>query len=401
MDCHWENIILHIDMDAFFAQIEERDNPSLRGKPVIVGGIPGVHRGVASTCNYIARKYGVHAGMPLTECQRLCPQAEFVRTHGGKYAYVSMQVQTVLRNFSDDVDMASVDEGYLDLTHHRFLHPSLYDLGESLKRAVFEKVGVTCSVGISQNRYVAKLCTGEHKPNGLTIMDVEQYRKVFAPRKVGVLIGVGESTEKALNSLGISTIGQLQKFPADILKKRFGVYGPRLKEMANGEYEHSIALPYRNQPEDKSAGHETTYEEDITDPGRIIATILHLSGKVARRLREKSYQGKRVTLKLRYADFTTLTHQSTLNYLTDDEGEIYKEARNCFSEIYLKGNPVRLVGVRVSHLQKTADPYAAYQNDFFEGVRSAKKHQVLKAADNIRDKFGEKSLFYCGAAERG
>jgi len=400
MDCAWKQIIVHVDMDAFFAQIEERDHPQLKGKPVIVGGMPG-HRGVASTCNYEARKYGVHAGMPLSECQRLCPKAIFVRTHGGKYAFVSLQVLSALQKFSDAVDMASIDEAYLDMSHHRMLFQSIEEIGLAIKKAVWDKVQLTCSAGIAPNRYVAKLCAGENKPNGLTIMTIPQYREAFAPRKVSALIGVGESTEKALNSLGIFTIGQLQNFPAKLLENRFGVYGPRLKEMANGEYEHSIALPYAVQSEDKSAGHETTFEEDISDMGTLTATLLHLSSKVARRLREKQYLGKRVTVKIRYADFTTFTHQTTLDYFSSDEEEIYKVAVKCFHEAYSQGKAVRLIGVRMSQLKKTGDSYSSYQSDLFGGVRSVKKHKALFAADQIRDRYGEKALFYVGVMERG
>ena len=400
MDCEWPNIIAHIDMDAFFAQIEERDNPYLRGKPVVVGGEPG-QRGVASTCNYEARKYGIHAGMPLSECVRRCPHAHFVRTHGGKYSYVSLRVLGELRTISDKVDMASIDEGYLDLNLHRRRYSSLCEIGETIRRKVWESVGLTCSVGIAPNRYVAKLCTGENKPDGLTIMDIPQYRATFAPRKVSDLIGVGESTEKALNSLGIKTIGQLQAFPDIILEKRFGVYGPRLKQMANGEYEHSIALPYAVQEEDKSAGHETTFRQDVDCAHKLKATLLYLSGKVARRLREKNYLGRRVTLKLRYSDFTTLTHQTSLNYFTSDEEEIHREAVKCFEEAYQGGRAVRLIGVRVSRLKKTGDSYSTYQADLFLGQKHAKKHQVLHASDQIKDKYGEKALFYVGAMERG
>jgi len=399
MECDWKQIIAHVDMDAFFAQIEERDHPQFRGKPVIVGGMPG-QRGVASTCNYEARKYGVHAGMPLTECQRLCPQAIYVRTYGGKYAFVSLQVLSALQGITDEVEMASIDEAYLDLSHHRKRFSSLENIGEVIKKSVWDKVKLTCSIGIAPNRYIAKLCAGEHKPDGLTVMSVEQYQQAFAPKKVSALIGVGESTEKALNSLGIYTISQLQKFPAKILETHFGVNGPRLKEMANGEYEHSIARPYALQPEDKSAGHETTFEEDITERELLDATILHLSSKVARRLREKQYIGKRVTVKIRYADFTTFTHQTTLDYFSADEEEIFRTAVKCFNEAYVQGKAVRLIGVRMSQMKKTADSYTTYQSDLFTGIRSAKKHRALQAADHIRERFGEQALFYVGVMHK-
>ncbi len=395
--CNWNNIILHIDMDAFFAQVEERDHPWLKGKPVIIGGLPG-HRGVASTCNYRARKYGVHSGMSLTECVRLCPKGVFLRTNGRKYSYVSLQVLEVLRSICDSVEMSSIDEAYLDMSRHRGLYSSLSEMGMAVKRGVWDKVGLTCSVGIGPNKYVAKMSTGENKPDGLTILDIEGYREVFAPRPVSKLIGVGDSTEKALNSLGIRTIGQLQKFPEKILEARFGVNGPRLKEMANGEYDGRVARPFEQQPEDKSVGHERTYRQDVSDSGTMAATLLELSSLAARRLRQGNYEGRRVTVKIRYGDFSTFTHQATMNYFTNDEGEIYRVALKCWDEAYVAGREVRLIGVRVSHLRKTSDSYSTFQGDLFKGEVGTKKHRVLRAADSIKDRFGEKALYYAGVA---
>ena len=393
VNCDWKNIIVHLDMDAFFAQIEERDQPWLKGKPVIIGGLPG-QRGVASTCNYEARKYGVHAGMSLWECQRLCPNGVFIRTLGGKYSFVSLQVLGVLRGFCDDVKMASIDEAYIDMSNHRRLFNNIEEMGEAIRLGVWKKVKLTCSVGVAPNKYVAKMCVGENKPDGLTVMSVDEYRARFAPRAVSALIGVGESTEKSLNRLGIKTVGQLQDFPEKILKALFGIYGPRLKEMANGEYRGTVSNPYEIDREDKSIGHERTFSQDVNDAQAISSTLLKLSTKVARRLRQGKYQGKRVTLKLRYSDFTTLTHQISLNYFTNDEEEIYREAVGCWEKAYSSGKAVRLIGVRVSQLRKTADSYSTFQGDLFKGRTAWKKNLVLRAADAIRDKFGERALFY-------
>ena len=396
MECEWEKVIVHVDMDAFFAQIEERDHPWLKRKPVVIGGMPG-HRGVASTCNYVARKYGIHAGMPLTECQRLCPHAIFMRTHGGKYTFVSLQVLDILRRFSDRVEMTSIDEAYLDMSAHLKLFSSLREIGECIKNAVWGEVGLTCSAGIAPSEYVSKMCAGVNKPNGLTIMDLEQYRRAFAPLKVSKLTGVGESTERALNSLGVKTVGQLANFPERILKARFGVYGPHLIKMATGDFEGHVVRPFEQRREEKSVGHERTFPEDVSDPLQITSTLLNLSGKAARRLRQGNYTGRRITVKIRYDDFTTVHHQTSLNYFSNDEGDIYREAVKCWMETRQPGRAVRLVGVRVSHLQKIADSYAVPQGDLFRSGSADKKNQVLKAADDIRDKFGDKALFYAGA----
>ena len=395
----WKSVIAHIDMDAFFAQVEEKEYPWLKGKPVIIGGLPG-QRGVASTCNYEARKYGVHSGMPLNECARLCPNGIFIRTHGRKYSFVSLKVHDALNKISDQVKMTSIDEGYLDMTNHLTLYPDYYAIGNAIKQAVFDAVGLTCSVGVAPNKYVAKVSTGLNKPNGLTVMDVEEFRRVFAPMKVSKLTGIGESTEKSLNRLGIKTIGQLQVFPDKILDDRFGVYGPRMKKLANGIYDGSVML-FGDQHVERSVGHERTFREDEGDVEEMISTLLRLSSKAARRLHEGKYLGRRITLKLRYTDFTTLTHQTSMNYFTNDEDEIYQAARKCFHEVYETGRKIRLIGVRVSHLQPTTDSYSAYQGDLFKGEVAAKKNLVLKAADQIRDKFGDDLLYYAGALKGG
>jgi len=392
----WSSVIVHFDMDAFFAQIEERDFPWIRGKPVIIGGIPG-QRGVASTCNYEARKYGIHAGMPLNECVRKCPNAIFIRTHGGKYSYVSMQVLDVLKNFSDRVEMTSIDEGYLDMTLHQRNFSSLEGIGIAIKKAIFEAVNLTCSIGLAPNKYVAKMCTGLNKPDGLTIMDIESYKSTFAPKPVSRMTGVGESTEKALNALGVKTIGQLQRFPESVLESRFGINGTRLKKLANGIYDESVVKMFGEHREEKSVGHESTFCQDESDTDKIITVLLKLCTKAARRLREGKYLGRRITLKLRYADFTTLNHQRSLDYFTNDEEYIYKVAEKCFREIYSPGASIRLIGIRVSHLQKIPDSYSSFQPDMFKGEIASKKNLVLKAADNIRNKFGDDSLFYAGA----
>ena len=381
-------------MDAFFAQIEERDKPWLKGKPVIIGGPPN-SRGVASTCNYEARKYGVHSGMSLTECYRKCPDGIFLRTHGGKYSSVSVEVMTALFEFTDKVHAASVDEAYMDMTDCRAVFHGLPEMGKAVKQAVWDKVKLTCSAGIAPNKYVAKMCSGENKPDGLTIMNVEEFRRRFAPRKLSALVGIGESTEKALNSMGIWNIGQLQQYPEKALKDRFGVNGPRLRDLANGEHTGEVT-PMGLESEEKTMGHESTFRQDTDDVEYIKAVLLKLSEDAARRLRRGGFKGRRVTLKLRYADFSTLTHQRSMNYLTNEEGDIYREACKCLEEALIPHRKVRLVGVRVSHLQKTGDSYSVFQGDFFKSGSEAKKLQALKAVDSLRDRFGEKVMRYAG-----
>jgi DNA polymerase-4 len=333
--------------------------------------------------------------MPISQCQKLCPHAVFIPIQGSKYVFVSLQVLNILNKYSDRVEMSSIDEGYLDMTHHQIQYSCLEEMGSRIKNEIREKLNLTCSVGIAPNRYVAKMVTGLNKPNGLTVMDLHQYRFAFGEKKVSALIGVGESTEKALNSLGIKTVSQLAQFPDKMLESCFGVWGPRLKKLALGEYDGD-ASDFEADREDKSVGHEHTFGQDVSDINILISSLLKLSSKAARRLRQGSYCGKRVTLKLRYSDFSTFNHQITLNFFTSDEAEIFQSAVKCLKEIYLIPRPVRLIGVRVSQLKKSPNPYSSYQTDLFKGKTSLKKNLVLKASDLIRDRFGEDALYYAG-----
>jgi len=383
-----EKTILHIDMDAFFAAVEIRDNPWLKGKPVIVGGTP-TGRGVVTTCSYEARSFGIHAGMPGREAARLCPHAIFLRGHGNKYIHASVQMMRILKQFSDRVEPFSIDEAFVDITHSIRLFGGAGNLALAIKQELRRQLNLTGSVGVGPNRLVAKMASRMQKPDGLTIIPREKVQDVFDPLPVRKLLGIGPATEEVLQKLGILTIEQLRKAPPSLLKRYFGIGGKELIRMANGQGDATvISLEHRDQ--DKSMGHEHTFGEDVIDPEQIHAQLLYLSEKVARRLRFAGLGGKKVTLKFRTTDFITTTHQMTLSALTRDETTIYCASLKLLGEVWDHYTPVRLVGVSVSRLSTIIQN--GNQSDLFMRRAFQQRRKLSSTLDGIRDRFGEDSI---------
>ncbi len=378
--------IMHIDMDAFFASVEQRDNPMLRNKPVIVGGEKG-KRGVVSTCSYEAREFGVKSGMPLYEAERLCPKGIFIKAHGKKYVDASVQVFEIFRKYTPIVEPVSIDEGYLDITGCIKIFGSERKIGERIKKEVNDTLGLTCTVGIAHNRIFAKLASGFQKPDGFTIFTKKDIKPRIYPLPVRKLYGIGEKTEEKLHKLKIFTIGDLAERSPLELKKYFGINGEYLVKKARG---HSAAevIAAESRPDEKSVGHENTFMQDVLDPDTIDRMYLKLSQKVGRRLRKKGFMGKIVTIKLRYSDFETHTHRETYPDLIKDDIDIYSAARQLYSDIYESGRPVRLIGVSVSGLARDRNEEGEMfqQSDLFKNVR---KNEVNTVLDNLRNKFGE------------
>jgi DNA polymerase-4 len=383
-----EKIILHIDMDAFFAAVEIRDNPWLKGKPIIVGGSP-TGRGVVTTCSYEARGFGIHAGMPGREAARLCPNAIFLRGAGTKYVHASVQIMKILRQFSDHVEPYSIDEAFVDITHSIRLFGGARKLARAMKEEIHQKLNLTGSVGIGPNRLVAKMASRMQKPDGLTIIPREKIREIFDPLPVRSLLGIGPATEEALNRLGIVTIEQLRKASLTMLKRYFGVGGKELIRMANGNGD-AMVVPIEHREHEKSMGHEHTFGEDIADPEQINAQLMYLSEKAARRLRRAGVGGRKVTLKFRTTGFITNTHQMMLSNPTNDEIMIYWVTLRLLEEIWDKYTPVRLVGVSISRLMPI--PPAGYQTDLFERKTLHSRRILSPILDRICERFGENSI---------
>ncbi|HEX7078639.1 MAG TPA: DNA polymerase IV [Candidatus Eisenbacteria bacterium] len=408
--------IAHLDMDAFFASVEEKLNPHLAGKPLCVGG-EVKRRGVVSSANYAARRFGIHAGMPVGEARRLCPDAAFVEGDPRKYVHVSLLVLETLKDFTPIVEPFSIDEAFLDLTGSPRLErarraaggagdareprgagdpaPLLFaaiPLAQAIQRAVHRKTGLTATIGIAPNKYIAKMGSGLQKPRGLTVLTVERYREVFWPKRVAELWGIGEKTAASLEKLGIRTAGQLARFPRELLTYHFGLNGDRMRDAALGK-DDSDVVPYYQGVAVKSMGHEFTLPEDVSSRERLGAHLLRLSDQVARRMRQDGYLGRVVSVKMRDQKFRTLIRQRALPEITDDETQIHKTACALLDE-YWDGRPLRLIGVSLSGLV-SAQGY--HQHELF--AEDEHRRKMTQAVDALRDKFGDTALIRAGALE--
>jgi DNA polymerase IV len=388
--------IFHVDMDAFFVSVEEVYDPSLKGKPVVVGGQRD-ERGVVSAASYAARKFGVHSAMPLRTAARLCPQAIFVNGHPERYREYSGRVHEVLGHFSPLVEMASVDEAYLDMTGTERLHGPPLRSAHRLHVEMKSKTDLNCSVGIGTSRLIAKVSSAKAKPNGVLWVLPGQETRFLAPLDVGDIPGVGKVMEKNLHDIGVRRIGDLAALEEDDLEQRFGKWGLALAGKSRGEDSggwFDTAVGERTDP--KSISHEHTFDEDTGDLERLQSTLMRLSEMVGRRLREGGYFARTIQLKLRYKDFTTITRAQSLEQPTQMDHEIFEQTRRLFLDNWKKGAAVRLLGVQTSnfHDESVAGPS---QLDLLEpshdGLRRNDRWQkVLAAADHLRDKFGESTI---------
>ncbi len=390
--------ILHVDMDAFFAAIEEKDNPSLEGKPVIIGG-PKDSRGVVTTCNYIARSFGVHSGMSLVKAGQLCPDAIYLKTFGRKYTWTSLKLMTILRKFSPKVEPYSIDEAFLDATGCTHLWGGNEPYGLAVKKAIKETLDLTASVGIGPSRIVAKMASNLDKPDGLTVIPKEKVDSVLGPLPVEAIPGVGDSTKKSLNSIGIQTVSQLAAYPISLLRAHLGINGEALVKIARGEGGDKV-IALEERPHDKSMGHEKTFGTDVADKDEILGCLLNLSDKVARRLRRENYYGNVVTLKLRHSDFSTYSHQHALGFFTNDPQEIFDVGHGLLEDIWNEGDcKIRLIGICVSHLARP-NGYTGIQENLFQAATGYKRRNLFKALDNLRDEYGEDVLQFAGGLSR-
>jgi DNA polymerase-4 len=377
--------IIHIDMDAFFAAIEQQANPDLKGKPVIVCGDPD-GRGVVATASYEARVFGVRSAMPVREARRLCPQAILVRGRHSLYGQVSNSLLETYRKYTPAVEPFSIDEAFLDVTGCERLHGDAFEITRKIKTEVREGFGLSCSVGIAPCKLLAKMASDMEKPDGLTVIRSKDIADVIWPLPVRKLCGVGEKTSQTLESLGIRTIGALAKTPVELLTEKFGEPGRLLKNMASGIDNSRVNPSIWEMP--KSIGHETTLRDDSGDEGFILTCILSLSQQVGRRLRQQKLVARTVTLKLRYSDFTTLTRANTFSFFTCLDEDIYRTAKGLFLSHWNRARKIRLVGVTVSSLSAKDDfmrQLALFEED-------EKRRRVTTAMDKVRDRFGENAI---------
>ncbi|MBV8906014.1 MAG: DNA polymerase IV [Acidobacteriia bacterium] len=377
----------HIDMDAFFVSVEELFDPSLKGKPVVVGGRPN-ERGVVSAASYAARKFGVHSAMPLRTAYKLCPQALFVDGHPERYREYSAQVYETLQSFSPLVEMASIDEAYLDLTGTERLYGPPLKAAHLLHERIAKATQLNCSIGIAASRLVAKIGSDQAKPNGVLWVIAGHEAAFLAPLDVRKVPGIGKVMEKNLHSLGIRKVGDLAKLEESFLAERFGKWGLALAGKsqgldAGGWFDTEIG----ENAGPKSISHEHTFSEDTVDATHLEATLARLSEMVGRRLREHRLHARTIQLKLRYSDFSTITRARSLGRATQLDTELFTEARELFRRNWRQGAPVRLVGVHTSGFAAESP-----QMELVGEERHERWKQALAAADRLRDRFGEAAV---------
>ncbi len=370
-------------MDAFFVSVEELSDPSLKGKAVVVGG-QRHERGVVSAASYEARKFGVHSAMPLRTAAKLCPQAIFVNGHPDRYRESSEKVHRVLMSFSPLVEMASIDEAYLDMTGTGRLHGPPLRAAHQLHQKVKAETQLNCSIGIGASRLIAKVSSAQAKPNGVLFITPGEEAKFLAPLNVREIPGVGKVTEKSLQAFGIRKVGDLARFEDRFLEEHFGKWGLALAGKARGEdaggwFETEVGAG----ADAKSISHEHTYNEDTANQEHIESTLMRLSEMVGRRLREAELHARTIQLKLRYKDFTTITRAHSLPAPTQLDTEIFEQVRQLFRKNWKPDQAVRLLGVQASSFEGQAE-----QGDLLEGDRRQRWQKALSAADRLRDRFG-------------
>jgi nucleotidyltransferase/DNA polymerase involved in DNA repair len=379
--------ILHVDMDAFYAAIEVRDLPELRGKPVVVGSDPkgGKGRGIVATASYEARKFGIHSAQPISTAYRLCPHAVYLRPDMGKYARVSGEIMEIFLAFTDLVEPISIDEAFLDCSGSRRLFGSGREIACSIRERIRSQVRLTASVGVASNKFVAKVASDFGKPDGLVVVEPGQERAFLEPLPIRRLWGVGPKTENLLRDAGIARIGDLARLSAEDLQPWLGNSGEQLGRLAQGIDDRPVS------PEEgyKSIGHETTFERDTADAELVGATLLELVEKVARRLRAHGVACRTVTVKLRDADFSTHTRRTTLDEPADTAERIAPVAARLMRSLTGgRGKLVRLVGVYASNLFA---PLAGGQLELF-AAPPRKDRELAAAVDSIVHRYGEGAI---------
>ncbi len=370
--------IMHIDLDAFFVSVEQALKPALKGKPVVVGGRPD-RRGVVASASYEARKFGLHAGMPLATASRLCPQAIFIEGSFPKYRGASQRFMAILADFSPYLEPVSLDEAYLDVTGFESIHGSIRQMAVTIKQRVKDELGLSASVGIASGKVVAKVAAELSKPDGLLEVAAGEEGSFLAPLAITQLPGIGKKTERLLNSLGINTIGQLATMPLEVLKSHVGAFGELIHRHANGIDDRKVVPPSPT----KSISRETTFGQDTRDRSLLEATLRYLSERVGADLRQREKQARCVTLKLRYADFTTITRRHTLGESSNSDQTIFHTGLKLLNRARAQEKqPIRLIGIGVSNLVEPGRQLGMLDSS------AQRMEQLTRAIDRIRNKYG-------------
>lgn len=377
-------MIIHVDMDAFYASVEERESPRLVGRPVIVGGRPQ-SRGVVSAANYEARKFGVHSAMPSTTAARLCPDAVWLPVRMDLYADVSRRIREIFERYTSQIEPLSLDEAFLDVTNSQRLFGTTEEIAHRIKADIYREERLVASVGVAPNKHVAKIASDLDKPNGFVFVPEDGVNAFLDPLPVARVWGVGRVTQQALQRFGIRTIGQLRAMPQETLQRQFGTGGEHLWQLSQG-IDNRPVCPDR---EAKSISHETTFPQDITDAEVLRAVLWQLADQVARRLRRHKLFGHTVQLKLRYDDFSTITRSQSLGEATNITAEVATVADAMFtSRLPARRLSVRLIGLGVSNLAGES----LRQQTLFPEHSHKKETQIDTVTDQIRTRYGSEAV---------
>jgi DNA polymerase-4 len=370
-------MVAHFDLDTFFVSVECINDPTLKGKPLIVGG--SRERGVVAACSYEARKYGIHSAMPMNKAMKLCPTALVVKGSRGEYSRFSRWVTTIIAAKAPMFEKASIDEFYIDL-HGMEKYHKPYEWTIALREAIIAETGLNISFGLASNKMVAKIATDEAKPNGYLIIPPGNEEAFLAPLRVNKIPGVGEQTYRVLLDMGIEYIRDIGTIPPEVLENRLGKYGLELLQKSKGIH-HGVVQPYH---EAKSVSTENTFEENTSDMDFLMAELVRMTEKVAFELRGDNKTAGVITVKIRYPDFETFSRQTTIPYTFYDD-ELIPVAKELFTRLYKPGQKVRLMGVKLSELTNEA-----VQTNLFSSKE--KKSELYKAIDALKNKFGKGSV---------
>jgi len=372
------NSIIHLDMDAFFASVEQHDRPELRGRPVIVGG--GLDRGVVSACSYEARPFGVRSAMPMRRALRLCPQATVLPVRMARYQEVSAQVFAIFARYTDRIEPLSVDEAFLDVAGSRRLFGAAAEIAARIRAEVRQELGLAVSAGVAPNKFLAKLASEGAKPDGLLEIAPEEVDAFLLPLPVERLWGVGAKAAEKLQRLGCRSVADLRRLPQAQLERLFGAWGGRLYHLARGEDERAVEV----EQEAKSLGAEETFARDSWDAEALRRVLLAQAEKVAARLRRRGLAARVVTLKVRYGDFETLTRRQTLAQPTAAGLDLYRAGCELLARTAAGERPVRLLGLSAGDLE----PAASGQAELFPDRERLRQAELDRALDRLQERFG-------------
>jgi DNA polymerase-4 len=375
--------IFHLDLDAFFVSVERILDPKLNGKPVIVGGDPKYGRGVVAACSYEARSHGLHSAMPIRTAYKLCPQGIYLHGHGDEYTKFSKVVKNILEQYAPQIEQASIDEFYIDMTGTQKMYGSMFEFATRLQKEIWDKIGLPISIGIGSNKTIAKIGSDCMKPKGITYIIPGMEKDFLAPMPVETIPGVGKVMKQNLNSRGIYRISDITNLPSDYFGTAFGKYGIDLWRKAHGEgIEYLTTQRIR-----KSISRENTFDNDVTSDEEIKRTLFYLTGKVCQSLRKRGWESSTIDIKLRYTDFQTLTRAKTIKP-TDDDKIIFETAWELMKKARTRRVGIRLIGIGITNFSPLNE-----QGFLFEDYEMKRK-KMLRAVTKVRDKFGYESLMF-------